>query len=227
MKPQMTFFRTREYMFLFFIGCLLLPPPLSAQSNQKGMAYLKKIETRYKNVQCFRARFHQLSKAPGVVTNEKAGGVVYLKRGGKFRWDYDQPDIVLIICDGETLWIYQPEDRQVMVDKSFRKRLKRFPYTFLSGIGHFDRNFVSRVSSQRDRTITLELTPKKPLKEIKKMQIIFSPHTLIIRGISWTSHQGVQTIITFDDIDVSSMIPDSVFRFVPPPGVDIVNANAP
>ncbi len=215
------------YFSFFLLFFSISPPLLFAQAGQGGNAYLKKIEKRYGGVQSFRAKFIQTSKAPGVVRREKASGIVYLRKDGKFRWDYDEPEVVLIISDGNTLWIYQPEDKQVMVDRTFKTKMKRFPYTFLKGMEHLGMDFNAHVLNRRGEEVTLKLIPKKPIKKITKMQITFNTHSLLIRGITWTSAQGVETLITFNDIDITSKIPDSVFHFEPPEGVDIVSANAP
>ncbi len=198
-----------------------------AQPRKDGAFYLEQIEKRYEVVSTFRAKFIQISKAPGVIKRERASGIVYLRKDGKFRWDYEKPEVVIIVSDGQTLWIYQAEDKQVMVDESFRKRLKRFPYTFLKGMQHLQDDFDAKVLTTGDTAVTLELIPKKAIKEIKRMTLTFDPRTFLIHKIEWLSSQEVQTVITFEDIDITSKIPDSVFHFEPPEGVDIVKSNTP
>ncbi len=212
---------------LVILAIFFAIPRIWSQPLGNGLAYLKRVEKRYEKVLYFRAKFTQISQAPGVVKAEKATGIVYFRKDGKFRWDYNTPDITLIISDGKTLWIYEPEDRQVIVDRNFRKRLKKFPYTFLNGIGRLDRDFETTIENQQQQIVTLKLIPKEPIKEIKVVRVSFSTKTFLIHQVSWTSPQGVKTVITFNDIDITSKIPDSVFQFEPPPGVDAVNAQAP
>ena len=212
---------------LLVLCLLILPAALHAQTAPDGASYLRQIEKRYENVNTFRAKFLQVSKAPGVVKTEKASGIVYLRKDGKFRWDYDKPEVVLIVSDGKTLWIYQAEDKQVMVDEFFGKKLKRFPYTFLKGMQRLHEDFDANVLGTKGKMVTLELIPQKKLKEIVKMLITFDKETLLIKKIQWVSSQEVKTTITFDDIDITSKIPDSVFHFEPPEGVDIVKADTP
>lgn len=88
-------------------------------------------------------------------------------------------------------------------------------------------DFDAKVLNSKGKMVTLELIPKKNLKEITKMLITFDKDTLLIKKIQWVSSQEVKTIITFDDIDITSKIPDSVFHFEPPEGVDIVRADTP
>ncbi len=218
-------------LFVFLAFALILsiglPPLAHTQTQMDGPSSLKKIEKRYQDVNDFRAKFVQTSRAPGVVKEERATGIVYLRKDGKFRWDYDTPETVIIVSDGKTLWIYQAEDKQVMVDKSFGKKLKRFPYTFLKGMQHLHEDFDAKVLSAGAKGVTLELIPKKPLKDIAKMLLTFDTTTLFIKEIQWVSSQEVKTTITFDDIDITSKIPDSVFHFEPPEGVDIVRTDTP
>jgi len=215
--------------FIQIIICLYLmaPFPLSAGKTPDGAACLKIIRTRYKKVQFLRAKFLQVSGAPGVVTPDVASGIVYLRKDGKLRWDYDKPEPVLIISDGKTLWIYQTADNQVMVDRHFQQKMKRFPYTFLRGMGTIDSEFSAKITKIKSATITLQLFPKTPLQNISKLFLTFNKNTGIIKKVSWASPQGSDTAITFSDVDITSEIPDSVFRFEPPEGVDIIGAKAP
>ncbi len=208
------------------IFVLLFLPLTLHSATVDGMFYLKKIETRYAKVENFRAKFTQTSRAPGVVQNEQAKGIVYLRKDGKFRWDYEKPEVVLIVSDGQTLWIYQAEDKQVMVDPRFGKKMKRFPYTFLSGMQNLHRDFTATIKKVGDRSVVLELIPRKQLKDIRKMSLTLDKKTLFILKISWVTFQEVETSIGFDDIDITSKIPDSVFHFDPPEGVDIVRMDA-
>ena len=225
--------KTRYFKMLCYliqiIICLwaVAPSPLSAGKTPDGAACLKIIRTRYEKVQFLRAKFLQVSGAPGVVTPDIASGIVYLRKDGKLRWDYDKPEPVLIISDGKTLWIYQTADNQVMVDRHFQKKMKHFPYTFLKGMGTIDSEFTAKVTKIKAMTITLQLFPKTPLQNISKLFLVFNKSTGIIKKVSWASPQGADTSISFSDVDITSEIPDSVFRFEPPEGVDIIDTKVP
>lgn len=216
---------------LFGLPLLFLLIPTSnqgaVQPAKDGAAYLRLIGKRYKDVRYFRAKFKQTSIAPGVIKREKASGIVYLRKDGKFRWDYDKPEFVLIVSDGKTLWIYQAEDKQVVVDTSFRTKMKRFPYSFLKRIEHLSDDFKARILYTKNVSVTLELIPKKHLKQVSEMQLTFNKKTFLISKIQWTSQQNVKTTISLNDIDITSKIPDSAFSFEVPEGVDIVNTNTP
>jgi outer membrane lipoprotein carrier protein len=209
--------------------CLWLTAPsfLKAGETLDGAACLKIIQRRYEKVRYLRAKFIQISGASGVVSPETASGIVYLRKDGKLRWDYDKPDPVLIISDGQTLWIFQTADNQVMVDRHFKKKLKHFPYTFLKGMETLAKEFTARVLKYKRNDIILELFPKTPLQNISKLLLTFNKNTGIIQKVSWASPQGADTAIAFSDIDITSEIPDSVFRFEPPEGVDVIDAKAP
>src|SRR6185295_16676036 len=42
-------------------------------------------------------------------------GKVFLKKPGLLRSDYDKPNLKSFIYDGERVWFYKPEERQVIV----------------------------------------------------------------------------------------------------------------
>ena len=93
------------------------------------------------------------------------------------------------IGDGETLWIYQPDERQVIKAKLGAAFQARTPITFLAGLGRLERDFVASLEREdadhwvlklvpRDDTGigTLTLTLKKPDAVIEEARITDPSH---------------------------------------------------
>ena len=49
-------------------------------------------------------------------------GVVSIKRPGRMRWEYKDPEAKLFISDGRTFYFYVPADRQVGVSEQDAER---------------------------------------------------------------------------------------------------------
>ena len=84
-----------------------------AESNPALDRILEGMEQKYAN-SSFSAKFLQQSTIKAMELTDSATGKVYVMHPGKMRWEYEQPDRQIIITDGYKLWIYRPEDNQVM-----------------------------------------------------------------------------------------------------------------
>lgn len=158
----------------------------------------------------------------------------------KFRWEYQAPDHQEIVSDGDTMWVYLPENGQVIVsdiDLSSPSR-PNDPVTFLTGLGNLSRDFtVTWASPDRDAdgNYILELQPRQPSAMIERMLIVV-PRQAVRQGgadakpvfpmLSTTVYDpsGNRTTIAFRNVLVNRGFPDSFFRFTPPEGVEVLRS---
>src|SRR6185295_13512984 len=76
------------------------------------------VQRYYDGAKDLHARFEQqLTTAMG--TKKRAAGELWFKKPGRMRWDYSKPEKKMMIADGQTLWVYEPEDEQ-----AFKQELK-------------------------------------------------------------------------------------------------------
>ena len=76
---------------------------------------VKGLEGAYGKMNDLKAEFDQTAFNKSLNQSIPAKGTVYLKRGGKLRWEYADPTPQQIVSDGKTLWIYTPALSQVNV----------------------------------------------------------------------------------------------------------------
>ncbi|MDG5469130.1 outer membrane lipoprotein carrier protein LolA [Deltaproteobacteria bacterium IMCC39524] len=95
----------------------------------------------------------------------------------KFRWQYEQPTTQEIVSDAKTLWVYLPENNQVIqsdIEMVNRSR-QNDPMTFLTGLGNLSRDFSIRWAAPNndvEGNHVLELTPKRVSSLINKLIIV-------------------------------------------------------
>ena len=87
---------------------------------------IAKVESRYA-ASGFSAHFDQTSTIKAMEITDIASGKVFIKPPGMMRWEYEKPDKQIIISDSKKLWVYRPEDNQVMIGKA--------PFFFGNGKG--------------------------------------------------------------------------------------------
>ena len=95
----------------------------------------------------------------------------------KFRWQYDQPTTQEIVSDGKTLWVYLPENNQVIqsdISMVYQAR-QNDPMTFLTGLGNLSRDFQiswATPNNDIDGNYVLELTPRRVSSLINRLIIV-------------------------------------------------------
>ncbi len=95
----------------------------------------------------------------------------------KFRWEYEQPTTQEIVSDGETMWVYLPENNQVIQSniEMVNKADKHDPMTFLTGLGNLSRDFTiswAMPNQDIDGNYVLELKPIRISSLINKLIIV-------------------------------------------------------
>ncbi|MFV1993326.1 MAG: outer membrane lipoprotein chaperone LolA, partial [Acidiferrobacterales bacterium] len=73
------------------------------------------LERFFNNVRTYQADFTQVVMDAEGNSIQESSGRFWIKRPGKFRWDYKKPFTQKIIGDGKKVWIYDPELKQVTV----------------------------------------------------------------------------------------------------------------
>ncbi|MFQ5668778.1 MAG: outer membrane lipoprotein carrier protein LolA, partial [Candidatus Binatia bacterium] len=107
--------------WLYVLGIVLL-----ASVHAQGLdieAIVRKVQERYDSTRDFTAHVTQEMTIASLGRTTTAHGTVAFKKPGKMRWDLIQDDPQVIIADGKTLWLYQPQEHQVLkapFDLAFR-----------------------------------------------------------------------------------------------------------
>lgn len=134
------------------------------------------------------ADFFQRSTIAAQNREMRADGQMFLKlaTGSEplmFRFDYFRPLAQEIICDGRSLWMYQPENRRVILsdvrdifdpDSRFNPERDRAT-NFLQGLGRISKDFeITYASNVRDvaGNYVLELIPRRASVSIDKLYLV-------------------------------------------------------
>src|SRR5207249_6106767 len=120
------------------------------------------VEAAYGRMTDLRAEFTQNAFNKSLNQTIPAQGVVYLKKGGKLRWEYKEPTPQEIVSDGKKLWVYTPALGQVNVGEA-TEALAGPAGSFLAGLGRLRAEFSVRFLSparpqDTDRHRVLDLT---------------------------------------------------------------------
>jgi len=94
-----------------------------------------------------------------------------------FHWQYEEPTRQELVSDGRTMWVYLPENNQVIQSDIglVSQARESNPMTFLTGLGQLSRDFqISFASPNRDvdGNYILELRPRRTTSLFNRMLIV-------------------------------------------------------
>ena len=224
-------FRATLIFFICFLFCQSVLGQDSSQRlnftpNVSGLSLddiIKKVESRYA-VSGFSAFFFQASTIKAMEITDSASGKAFFKRPDKMRWEYETPDRQTIITNGHTLWIYRPEDNQVMVGKapSFFEDGKGF--SFLSDMESVKKKFnILLEDKDEDDTHVLKLLPKEKTFDVSVIYLFVSTKTFeVVKIVTYNSYED-ETRIEFKDIVFKQKLDESLFNFNIPQGIEVLH----
>jgi outer membrane lipoprotein carrier protein len=202
-----------------------------AEADACLRAAVDAIQRRYASVRDLRAKFAQTSRsvalgmeAPSVGT--AARGTVVFAKPGKMRWSYEEPEPSLVVSDGETLWLYDPEHREVQRLGVGDGYLSGAAIQFLLGQGDVFRDFRVRAESCSPAAAQLELVPRRAAS-YERLRIRADSATGEILETAVVDLLGNVTEVAFTDIQVNLDPAPGLFRFEPPAGVRVIDLEAP
>jgi outer membrane lipoprotein carrier protein len=181
------------------------------------------VEATYRRVQDLKASFQQAAFNRTMNQTVEARGTLYLKKPGRLRWEYVTPTPQELISDGKTLWVYTPELKQVNAPEA----LAGPAGSFLQGLGqvreHFQARFLNPAQpADADGNIVLDLTTRQPQPLMARLILSVDPRSWLVRKAVIHDELGNTVTVRFGEPSVNTGLADSLFVFVPPPGVAVV-----
>ncbi|HSK11063.1 MAG TPA: outer membrane lipoprotein carrier protein LolA [Vicinamibacterales bacterium] len=209
---------------------LLLPLVVSLQAAPTGASaspdeLARRLQAKYEQVRDFTADFEHAYEGGVLRKKVVERGRVQVKKPGKMRWTYIDPERKEFVSDGETLYSYMPEDKQVMVNRVPPADEASSPALFLAGKGDILRDFTAStpgVPNLGPNEVALRLDPRNPQQEYEWLVLALDRETLQIRRLITQDAQGGTSSFTFSRIRENVGLPDRTFTFTIPRGVDVI-----
>jgi outer membrane lipoprotein carrier protein len=186
---------------------------------------LARLQERYESTRTLTADFRQTVESPTLSSPIESHGTVAFEKPNRMRWNYEPPDRQVIVGDGDTLWVYQPDDKQVIkapIGEAFQSAT---PVNFLAGLGHVDRDFDATLEREDAERWTLRLVPKKD-QNVGTLGLIVRKSDAAVEEARITDPLGTTTRLRLSGEKRNVPLDATLFRFTPPPGVDVVRPPA-
>lgn len=206
----------------FMLSVLLLAAPAGAAPDVK--AVVDGIQTFYADAQDLQASFTQRYTYLVYDRTQVSNGIVYFKKPGMMRWDYQQPQPKVFVADGQTLWVYEPTENQAFKRKLADAQLP-VALTFMSGKGKLLEEFDAKLLPSKDAAAyVVELIPKRHAGDYKSLRLTVDAKTYAVTASTVVDPVGNTNALTFTDVKTNVGLPDAGFKFRPPDGVRIVTS---
>ncbi len=225
--------RTRATALLLAAACPLIAGSMSglaAQPLSETPEDLQRaLQRRYDLVRDFTADFTHTYEGGVLRTTLVESGAVLIKKPGRMRWDYREPERKLYLSDGEHLFSYLPEDRQVIVGDLPGADEATTPALFLAGRGSFATDFTAAFDTVDDPppdSRVLRLTPTRAERDFEFLIVVVdAPSLAIVRLMAYDLQGGVSTFF-FSNLRENVGLSDRPFTFEIPSDADVIDTTA-
>ena len=160
-----------------------------------------------------------------VVSNKKqrneASGTLSIARPGRFLWVYTKPYAQLIDGDGKRLWVYDKELAQV-TNQPLDAALGSSPAALLAGNNAIERDYTLQEAGNAQGLEWLTAIPRKNENTFKSIRMGFLNNEL--KAMTLADTFGNTTEIRFSNLKKNPELPEHLFQFTPPKGVDVMSS---
>lgn len=192
------------------LGFAALPfvRPARAELSSKDKTDVARVEDLFNSFTNLEARFTQVDSNGGL-----AEGKLYMRRPGRMRFEYNPPVPLLIVSDGTWLVVYDHEIKQVD-----RYPLGRTPIGVLVREKvSFDKGLVVTDVVRDSQAFGVSVVDPDH-KDDGRLTLIFTENPFEFRQWQVLDSQGINTVVTLDDVKLGGEFDPKLFIFNDPPG---------
>lgn len=197
---------------------------LASSTPPVANALITKVQDRYNHAKTLSVRFVESYSIAGHQRRPEAGTLT-LRKQGKMRWDYTQPEGKLFVSDGKEVYLYTSEDNRVEKVPLKDTEDMRAPLAFL--LGHLDmkKEFRDFQTRQENSDVWLDAAAKSDRMPYKSVEMLIAPDASI-RQLKVVGRDESVLSFAFSDEKLNPSVNDAFFHFTVPPGAEVVNALA-
>ena len=177
-----------------------------------------------------RARFTQvvtsLPKAGQLARQRTSSGLLEFQRPGRFRFSYQKPFEQTLVADGQTLWLHDPDLRQVTA-RPQAQVLGSTPLALIiasTDLAGLQKDFQLQAEAARDGLQWVKATPKRTDGQI---QYALAGLRGGERGAELVVLEvldalGQRSVLTFSGFEANPSLRAETFQFHPPANTDVI-----
>lgn len=196
----------------------------AASAPQSTNDLIKQVQNRYNSAKTLSVRFVESYSIEGHKRRPEAG-ILTLRKQGKMRWDYTQPEGKLFISDGKEVYLYTSEDNRVEKVPLKDTEDMRAPLAFLLGRLDMKKEFRDFQTHSTGTGVWLDASSKNDRVPYKNVEMLIAPDASI-RQLKVSGRDESVLEFAFSDEKLNPSVSDAFFHFTAPPGAEVVDALA-
>jgi len=175
--------------------------PSSASVRGEDQTLLQSAAQGLDRIKNLQARFTQVAPSGTMTT-----GTLYLSRPGRLRFEYDQPNPMLIVATGGLVYV---RDEELETTDSYP--VSQTPLRFLL-TKELDLD-AAQVLSVHENEHGLKITLAAKDEELQgRLALVFDPNDLTLEGWSFVDPNGEVTLVDLDEVEEVKRLPGRLFR---------------
>jgi len=201
---------------------LVVLSPLNKAKALTINQVLDKVQRFYETIHSLKASFVQKVTLPeGKI--EVSYGKVWIEKPGKMKWIYERPERFFIVSNGKKIYIYYPEEKQVLVFPYKKSISSKLALEFINGRAKIEKDLkLESFKVLNENYWKLNFIPFKKDSLIEKLSLTVNLNTGEVREISLVQSTGEKIDLLFKKIAYNIELPPNFFYFKPPQGSEII-----
>lgn len=194
------------------------------QADERADEVLAKASKAYEAVTTVRSEFVQRIEIRALEREKEGRGTVFQKKPNYFLMKFEEPAGDMLVADGEFFWMYYPSAQPDQVIKTAISRSSEG--ATLGG------QFLVRPEERYVATyVGMESVDGRPAHLLSLVPKFEAPYTLVrvwvdgedylVRKFEIFEENETIRTITLKNVQADIDLPDDLFRFSPPPGVEV------
>ncbi|KJK05787.1 MULTISPECIES: outer membrane lipoprotein chaperone LolA [Pseudomonas] len=189
----------------------------AAFAGEQDVARLTQLLEKSRTIE---ARFSQLTLDGSGTQLQETAGQMAVQRPGLFYWHTDAPQEQVVVSDGKTVTLWDPDLEQATI-KKLDQRLTETPALLLSGdVSKISQSFDISSKEQGD---VMDFTLKPKTKDTLFDSLRLSFRKGLVNDMQLIDSVGQRTNILFTGVKANGTIPASTFKFDIPKGADVIS----
>jgi outer membrane lipoprotein-sorting protein len=195
------------------LSVLLTGQPAAAETAE---ALVQRIDSLYHASPFWRVAFEQTVRYPVFNETETESGTLEVGPDGRFRLFGDRH---IVVSDGDTLWTHNQRANQLIIDRVDNAGEAVRPADFLL---QFEEDYETTICEHDGPGQCLYLKSNDETAFIREMWLWADPQTAHVKRAVYKDVNLNETTFLFKSIDFEFAPDSGAFRYVAPPGVEVV-----
>ncbi len=211
----------RRILILIAIVAALLPQLARGKGAPDAREVLSRARERYESIQDASAKFIQQVRFGVMKSEQSFSGRFYMRKGNHYRIEGEEQTIV---TDGASVWTYSTVNKQLLIDRYKDDNNVIEPQRLLVNAERdYEVTLIADDNAASEHVSQLKLIPKSDTSRFKWVKLWIDRNDWLLKKAQLQDLADNITTYTISDIRLNKGLADSLFRFDPPHGTEVID----